>query len=151
VINTAAGSARPGPVKGVVLHNLGPVPQPRFDLSAVAEVAVKMSRFLTGELPGLGGDADANLEEWLQVALAVDRVKGLDRRRHGLMTQFKEPDSTALSRLRGYAFSNNQTLDRLAPSVDSHSLPSPTCTADPTAADALDQSHSAEVLDRGTG
>jgi len=84
----------------------------------VAEVAVKMSRFLTGELPGLGGDADANLEEWLQVALAVDRVKvwtGVGM----VMTQFKEPDSTALSRLRGYPFSNNRTLDRLAPSVDS--------------------------------
>jgi hypothetical protein len=103
------------------LYTVRPVAQPEFDASVAAAVAVEMSGFLTGELPGLGGDVDANLEGWLQVPVAVERIKvwsavGM------VMTEFGEPDSTALSRLRGYAFTNDVTLDQLAQSVISRSV-----------------------------
>ena len=114
---------RVGRVFGALdLYSFGPVPAPDFDPSVAAAVAAEMSGFLTGEIPGLGGDVDENLEGWLGVDPAVDRIKvwaavGMN------MTEFDEPDSTALSRLRGYAFAHDLTLDELARRVLDRTVP----------------------------
>jgi hypothetical protein len=114
---------RAGRVFGALdLYTFGPVARPDFDPGVAAAVAAETSGFLTGEVPGLGGDVDENLEGWLGVDPAVDRITvwaavGMD------MNEFGEPDSTALSRLRGYAFAHDLTLDEVARSVVDRGIP----------------------------
>jgi len=104
------------------LYSTRPVPSPDFDLEVAAEVAAQMSRFLTGELSGLSGTVEEDLDGWLDVPPAADRMEvwtavGM------VMSEFQERDATALARLRGYAFAHNLTLDELARSVLDRGVP----------------------------
>ena len=97
------------------LYSTRPVAPSDVDLAAAAAVRVELARFLTGELPRVGGAVDDDLDGWLDVPPAADRMEvwtavGM------VMREFHEPDSTALARLRGYAFANDLTLDQLADS-----------------------------------
>ena len=104
------------------LYSTRPTPSSDFDPHAAAAVAVEMSRFLTGNLPGLGGDVDENLNGWLNVPSAVDRIQvwtavGM------VMDEFEEGDAAALARLRGHAFTSDLSLDQLASCVISLDVP----------------------------
>lgn len=113
---------RPAHVFGALnLYSVRPVPASDFDLGVAVEVGTEMARFLTGELPRQDGSVDEDLDGWLDLPPAADRIDvwsavGL------VMSEFAEGDSTALSRLRGYAFANDLTLDQLARNVLNRSV-----------------------------
>ena len=113
---------RVGRVFGALdLYTFEPVPRPDFDPSTAAAVAAEMSGFLHRRGSRVGRGRRREPRGRLGVDLAVERIKvwtavGMD------MTEFDEPDSTALSRLRGYAFANNLTLDELARCVVDRSV-----------------------------
>ena len=108
---------RPAHVFGALnLYSVRPVHPADFDLGVAVEVATEMARFLTGELPRPDGSVEEDLDGWLDLPPAADRIEvwsavGL------VMSEFEEGDATALSRLRGYAFANDLTLDQLARNV----------------------------------
>ena len=108
---------RPAHVFGALnLYSVRPVHPADFDLGVADEVATEMARFLTGELPRPDGSVEEDLDGWLDLPPAADRIEvwsavGL------VMSEFEEGDATALSRLRGYAFANDLTLDQLARNV----------------------------------
>ena len=104
------------------LYSAQPAWPSDFHLAAAAAVGAEMARFLTGELPRQDRTVDDDLDGWLDVPPAADRMEvwtaaGM------VMGEFQEPGSTALARLRGYAFANDLTLDQLAMSLVERLVP----------------------------
>src|SRR4051812_13901235 len=89
---------RPAHVFGALdLYSIRAGPPLNFDLDAGAAIGVQMSRFLTGELPRLDGAVDEDLDGWLDVPPAADRMEvwtavGM------VMSEFQDNDATALAR-----------------------------------------------------
>ena len=104
------------------LYSTQPGPLLDFDLEAAAAIGVEMSRFLTGDLSRRDTSVEDDLDGWLDVPPAADRMEvwtavGM------VMSEFQESDATALARLRGYAFAHSLTLDGLARSVLDRGVP----------------------------
>lgn len=115
----------PGHAFGALdLYSIRPDAPSELDLATATAVAAEMAKFLTGALPRRNGGVDDDLDGWLDLSPAAGRMEvwtavGM------VMHEYRERDSTALARLRGYAFANDLTLDQLASSVLERRVPLP--------------------------
>jgi hypothetical protein len=98
------------------LYGTRPVPPSDLDLDAAAAVAAEMARFLTGDLSRLGGTVDDDLDGWLDLPPAAERLEvwtavGMVR------SEFQEGDSAVLDRFGGSALGPVLRFDQLARNV----------------------------------